>query len=89
MASDPQILAAEAMVAAQEGLFIEPASATAVAGAGILYASGALQHDESVVVIASGTGFKDMRSALSLIPEVPRIALSVEEMMRAVEKLGA
>ena len=47
------------VLAAQEGLFIEPTSATAFAGLGALVAQGAVQARDTILVPITGFGLKD------------------------------
>ena len=46
----------------EEGLFVEPAGATAYAGVLADARSGAFSVDDEVVAVATGIGFKDPRS---------------------------
>ncbi len=59
--SDEQILEAYRFLAAREGVFCEPASATSVAG---VLAHGA-QGAERVVCVLTGHGLKDPQTALA------------------------
>jgi threonine synthase len=71
--SDAQILEAYRFLAAQEGVFCEPASATSVAGVLVHGAQGA----ERVVCVLTGHGLKDPQTALaqagSVVPCEPEI----------------
>ena len=71
--SDAQILDAYRFLAANEGVFCEPASATSVAGVLIHGAQGA----ERVVCVLTGHGLKDPQTALahagSVVPCEPEI----------------
>lgn len=62
--SDEEILAAQGALAAQEGLFVEPASAASVAGLKRLVQSGDIQPDERVVCVTTGHGLKDTQGVL-------------------------
>jgi threonine synthase len=72
--TDEQILGAYRMLAAEEGVFCEPASAAGVAG---LLAHGA-QGAEKIVCILTGHGLKDPQTALghagAVVPCEPDIA---------------
>ena len=72
--SDTQILEAYRFLAASEGVFCEPASATSVAG---VLAHGAMGA-ERVVCVLTGHGLKDPQTALahagSVVPCEPEIA---------------
>jgi threonine synthase len=56
---DAAVWAAQAVMALEEGLLVEPAGATALAG--VLHDAeiGALTRDDDVVVVATGAGYKD------------------------------
>lgn len=62
--SDAEILAAYRLLAREEGIFCEPASAASLAGVIKLYASGRLERDRTVVCILTGNGLKDPDNAL-------------------------
>jgi threonine synthase len=84
---DVMAFSAEAQAARLEGIFIEPASAIALAAVEPLVAQGKILPDEQTVIIASGVGFKDMQIAASLINEPPIISSDVDAMFAAVEQL--
>ncbi len=64
--TDDGIRLAERLLAESEGLFVEPASACALAGVRSLVESGVIARSARVVVIASGAGFKDLGVAAEL-----------------------
>jgi threonine synthase len=66
--TDDQILAAYRLLASQEGVFVEPASATAVAGLLLLAEDGRLPRGSLVVCTLTGHGLKDPDTALRGIP---------------------
>jgi threonine synthase len=80
--SDEQILAAYRRLAAEEGVFCEPASAAGVAG---LLAHGA-QGAERVVCVLTGHGLKDPQTALghagAVVPCEPDIAAVERAVLR-------
>ncbi|MBC7130979.1 threonine synthase [Candidatus Bathyarchaeota archaeon] len=57
--SDDEILDAQKMLARTEGIFVEPASASSIAGLKKLIAYGEIDKDELVVCITTGHGLKD------------------------------
>jgi len=57
--SDDEILEAQRMVVALEGVFCEPASAAGVAGVRRLRREGRIGQDEAVVCVLTGHGLKD------------------------------
>jgi threonine synthase len=66
--TDEQILAAYRLLAAQEGVFVEPSSATAVAGLLRVVEDGRLPRGSLVVCTVTGHGLKDPDTALQGIP---------------------
>jgi threonine synthase len=66
---DDEIRQAERLLAECEGLFVEPASACALAGVRALTRSGVIEPSARVVVIATGAGFKDLGVAAGLTSE--------------------
>jgi threonine synthase len=68
--SDDQILAAQRDLASREGVFVEPASATGVAGL-LLEAEEGVRYDgEQIVVTVTGHGLKDIDTALSTFTDL-------------------
>jgi len=57
--SDDEILQAQKDLARREGLFVEPASASSVAGLRKLLDQGLIERDEEIVCVATGHGLKD------------------------------
>lgn len=68
--TDDEILAAQGQLAAREGVFVEPASATGVAGV-LLEASEGIRYDgQRIVVTVTGHGLKDIDTALSTFTDL-------------------
>lgn len=63
--SDEQILAAQALLAAQEGVFVEPASAAGIAGLFKKQQAGELPTGNVITVTVTGNGLKDIDTALA------------------------
>lgn len=63
--TDRQILAAYRMLAAQEGVFVELASAASVAGLMQAVTSGQIERGQRVVCTVTGNGLKDPDWALA------------------------
>ena len=63
--TDEQILSAQALLAAREGIFVEPASAAGVAGLLAKRDRGELGSGLQIVVTVTGHGLKDIDTALS------------------------
>ena len=59
---DDRILHYQKILARTEGIFAEPASVTSVAALEVMKEKGKLQKDESVVVVITGHGLKDLKS---------------------------
>ena len=73
--SDPDALAMQASLAASEGLFVEPASATSLAAIPALLADGRIERHHRVLVLLTGTGLKDPASARRGVRPVVRVPL--------------
>ncbi len=66
MVTDDEILDAYKMVAEQEGIFCEPASAASVAGLLKLARAGIFQANDAVVCTLTGHGLKDVDRAMAV-----------------------
>ena len=80
--TDEEILAAQKLLARLEGLFVEPASASSIAGLKKLVQNGEVDRDERVVCVTTGHGLKDPDVAVKL-SEKP---LEVEADVGAIER---
>ncbi len=77
--SDEQILKAQTYLASNSGIFAEPAGATAFAG--FLSMANELEKESNVVVISTGSGLKDIASALKGV-SAPTVSIkSVQEVL--------
>jgi threonine synthase len=79
--SDEEILAAIPALAQGCGVFAEPAAAAAYAGLIKAVEQGLVKGDDRVVVLATGSGLKDVASAMKAVTEQPAI---VEPTLEAV-----
>ena len=79
--SDDEILAAQKLLARVEGIFVEPASASSIAGLIKLVNEGAIDKTERVVCVTTGHGLKDPDTAVKM-SEKP---IEVEADMKAIE----
>jgi threonine synthase len=79
--TDEEILAAQKLLARVEGIFVEPASASSIAGLIKLINSGVIGKDEQVVCVTTGHGLKDPDTAVKM-SEKP---IEVEAEMTAIE----
>jgi threonine synthase len=75
--TDDQILAAYRLLSAQEGVFVEPASAAGVAGLLKAAASGALASGSVVVCTLTGHGLKDPETAVRGTPAAAEVGVDV------------
>lgn len=81
--TDEEILEAQKMLARSEGLFVEPASASSIAGLKKLFEMGEIDKDEVVVCVTTGHGLKDPDTAIK-ISEKP---FEVDAEIESIEKL--
>jgi threonine synthase len=79
--TDEEILDAQKMLARVEGIFVEPASASSIAGLKKLVKTGGICKDEKVVCITTGHGLKDPDTAIKQ-SEKP---IEVDAEMSAIE----
>ena len=82
--SDADTLAMQRTLAVSEGLFVEPASATALAALPPLLAEGRIERHHRVLVLLTGTGLKDPAAARRLLRPVVRIPLDRQALAAAV-----
>jgi threonine synthase len=64
--TDEEILNAQKMLARVEGLFVEPASASSIAGLIKLVQNGTIDRDERIVCVTTGHGLKDPDTAVKM-----------------------
>ncbi len=79
--TDDEILAAQKLLARVEGIFVEPASASSIAGLIKLINIGVIAKDERIVCVTTGHGLKDPDTAVKM-SEKP---VEVEAEMQAIE----
>jgi threonine synthase len=85
--TDEQILAAQLALARHEGVFVEPASATGVAGLLAVHQAGRLDPGQTVVITVTGHGLKDVETALAAAGE-PETTVVAADAHRAAAALG-
>ncbi|HEX3784468.1 MAG TPA: threonine synthase [Pseudonocardiaceae bacterium] len=83
--TDEQILHAYRLLAAQEGVFVEPASAASVAGLLATTADGRLPAGSLVVCTVTGHGLKDPNTALEGVLEIEPLAVDPQAVASALE----
>jgi threonine synthase len=83
--SDAEILDAYKLLAATEGVFVEPASAASVAGLLQAARDGLIGRGETVVCTVTGHGLKDPNRAIAQIETRPAVDATVDAVL---EELG-
>ena len=81
--SDDGIVEAYRLLAAEEGIFVELASAASVAGL-LQRARGGEVIGERVVCVLTGTGLKDPGAAVRYAPEPAEVEASIEAVAQAL-----
>ncbi|HEX9261355.1 MAG TPA: threonine synthase [Candidatus Bathyarchaeia archaeon] len=81
--TDEEILGAQKMLSRFEGLFVEPASASSIAGLKKLVENGEVDKDERIVCVTTGHGLKDPDIAVRM-SEKP---LEVDAEVEAIERI--
>ena len=79
--SDREILNAIADLG-REGIFAEPAGATAYAGLVKAAASGVVGSEDPILVLNTGSGLKDVRAAMKAVKKAPIIQPTLEAVKR-------
>ena len=87
--SDEDTWAAQRLLARAEGVFVEPAGATAFAGLLSDLHSGRVGADEDVVVITSGAGYKDQAAVARLAADNPAREVDVDELAQLLGSVRA
>lgn len=82
--SDAEILEAQKLLAQQEGLFVEPASAASIAGLIKLTRMGVIGKDELVVCILTGHGLKDPNIILRRFPRPIEVEASEDAVINVI-----
>lgn len=82
MVADEDILSAYALVAAEEGVFCEPASAASVAGVVKMSRAGLLKEGETIVCTLTGHGLKDADTAISISRQPKTVKATREDVAR-------
>ncbi len=85
--SDEQIIRAIPDLARKTGVFAEPAGAATWAGLQKAADEGLLQHAETVVLINTGSGLKDIKSAMDAVGRVGLRSFKVEPTLKSFQKI--
>jgi threonine synthase len=81
LVSDKEILKAQKLLGSTEGIYAEPAGASPIAGVKKALANGTIAPNEKVVVVVTGTGLKDSKSALKAADEMNSIDPDIQSVM--------
>jgi len=82
--TDAEILDAQKLLARVEGLFVEPASASSIAGLKKLAENGEIDSDERVVCVTTGHGLKDPDTAVQMSEKPLEVDAEIEAIERAL-----
>jgi threonine synthase len=82
--TDEEILAAQKLLARVEGIFVEPASASSIAGLIKLVGNGVIDKDERVVCVTTGHGLKDPDTAVQMSEKPLEVEAETEAIERAL-----
>ena len=82
--SDEEILASITMLARKAGVFGEPAGVACAAGVMRAVESGIIGHTESVALIVTGNGLKDIQSAIRAAGHALKVKPEMEEVRAAL-----
>jgi threonine synthase len=89
--TDAEILSAQKLLARVEGLFVEPASASSIAGLIKLVQNGIIDKDERIVCVTTGHGLKDPDTAVKMSEkpvEVDAEIAAVEDVLGLKEQVA-
>jgi threonine synthase len=86
--TDDEILDAMRLLARETAVFCEPAAGTAVAGLVKAVKAGRVGADESVVVVITGNGLKDVNSAIKAAGQPHIIEPALKAVKAALEPIG-
>ncbi len=82
--TDEEILGAQKMLSRLEGLFVEPASASSIAGLKKLVENGEVDRNERIVCVTTGHGLKDPDVAVKTSEKPLEVDAKVEAIERAL-----
>lgn len=84
---DAEILAAIPQFARLSGVFAEPAAAATWAGAQRARTLGLLGKDESIVILSTGSGLKDVKRAQESVTQGIRVQPNIQAIQSALQEL--
>jgi threonine synthase len=82
--TDMEILEAQRLLASLEGLFVEPASASAIAGLKKLVEEDRVEKNESIVCITTGHGLKDPSIIAEKLPKPLKVGDDFDQIVKAL-----
>jgi len=82
--TDEEILDAQKTLARLEGLFVEPASASSIAGLKKLVENGEIDREERVVCVTTGHGLKDPDIAIKMSEKPIEVNAKIEDIEHAL-----
>jgi threonine synthase len=82
--SDEEILESITLMARKAGVFGEPAGVAGAAGVRQAVATGIIGHSESVALVMTGNGLKDVQSAMRAVGHAISVKPEIEEVREAV-----
>lgn len=82
--SDASIIAAIPQLARLTGVFAEPASAAVYAGTKVAVQSGIINSNETVALMLTGNGLKDVRRAQESVAQGLRVQPTIESVQKAL-----
>jgi threonine synthase len=83
--TDEEILGSIPLLAQTAGVFGEPAGVAGAAGVMRGVATGVIHRSESVALVMTGNGLKDIQSAMHAVGKTIAVRPEMEEVRRAVE----
>jgi threonine synthase len=84
--SDGEILEAQKLLAATEGIFVEPSSASTCAGLKKLLNKKVIGEGESVVCVTTGSGLKVLEVAAKMAPKLVKIDPNITALEKALAR---
>ena len=83
--TDDEIVEAQKMLARKEGIGVEPASATSIAGLKKMVENGDIDRDETVVSVVTGHILKDPEEAAEVSEKPIEVSAKYDELVKLVE----
>lgn len=83
--SDAEVVQAQKDLGAQEAIFVEPSAALPLAAIKVLHKKKFLKTSDVVVLVATGAGLKDPKSALDAFPAPPAVEPEISEIDRFIK----